>query len=245
MQAFPVIVKCLTLDIRRSKLSQPSLPGFDAVQPLPLSPSNCLLLFVSQVFKFFFDMKFSPGLPEEAGPNSGAKGAGLAKAGEQEDEEMNNEDEGQYSDEDQEDLRFRRQAHLSCLLCQLKREKQSKNWSQAVGGPGVQNRSPMLKFFLSNCSLDLSLLADTVTVICLLTQDRPLRQGAMGVKDVKRTQSFNEVLIEHVTSNLGAIQDSLTSAAGAQLARQFKEAVRSDPFSAGLFAASCQLAAGE
>lgn len=48
---------------------------------------------------------------------------------EQEDEDMNNEDDERCEDEDEEDMFFRRQAHLSCLLRQLKREKQSKHWS--------------------------------------------------------------------------------------------------------------------
>ena len=57
------------------------------------------------------------------------RGPNEAKAADQEDEEMINDDEDNYSDEDEEDLHFRRQAHLSCLVCQLKREKQSKSWT--------------------------------------------------------------------------------------------------------------------
>lgn len=81
---------------------------------------------------------------------------------EDEDEEMIDEEE-ECQDED--DETFRRQAHLSCLLSQLKREKQSKYWAQSVNG----NKTPILKFFLNNCQLDIDLFSDIISVISFLT----------------------------------------------------------------------------
>ena len=59
----------------------------------------------------------------------------------------------------------------------------------------------MLRFFLSNCSLDLSLLADIISVISFLTQGRPLKHGELTVKDVKTMSAFNDMLIEYFTQH--------------------------------------------
>ena len=59
-------------------------------------------MFVSQIFKFFFDMKFALNLLDEC-PTAAQK---PPQAAEKEDEEM--EDEENDSDEDEEDLFFRR-----------------------------------------------------------------------------------------------------------------------------------------
>jgi len=75
VQAFPALVKCLRMDVLRSQLpsndtsASPYRGTVDvhdaasnsAFTQVPLSASNSLLLFVSQVFKFFLDMKFSLG----------------------------------------------------------------------------------------------------------------------------------------------------------------------------------------
>lgn len=205
---------------------------------IQISSSNNLLLFVSQVFKFFFDMKLSLDQLDEqqASPTATHKvlpggGANQGKVGgEQEDEDMNNDDDDQYSDEDEEDLYFRRQAHLSCLLGQLKREKQSKNWSQSQGGPGTQSKSPMLKFFMNNCCLDISLFSDIISIISFLMHDRPLKHGELTLKDIKTIQTFNEVLIEYFVSNQSPIQDHVTSSPGHLLIKRLKEANRTSPF---------------
>jgi hypothetical protein len=158
-------------------------------------------MFVSQIFKFFFDMKFVLDQLDES-PSANQKGQlgnpeKIPTKVREEDEEMN-EDEENDSDEDEEDLFFRRQAHLSCLLTQLKREKQSKQWTQAQFGS--QNKSPMLKFFLNHCCLDISLFSDIISIISFLMGERPLRHGELTFKDVKTMQIFNEVLIEYFVS---------------------------------------------
>lgn len=91
-----------------------------------MQSNNSLLLFVSQVFKFFFDMKLSLDQLDEkelkiknnnsSSPAKNGEQQAMGKNGDQEDEDMDNEDDDDYSDEDEEDLHFRRQAHLSCLL---------------------------------------------------------------------------------------------------------------------------------
>lgn len=47
------------------------------------------------------------------------------------------EEEVESDDEDEEEAYYRRWAHLSCVLGQLKREKQTKSWTQAQFGPGL------------------------------------------------------------------------------------------------------------
>jgi hypothetical protein len=72
-----------------------------------------------------------------------------------EDEEMNicEDEEQNCSDEDDEDVHFRKWAHLTSLLSLLKREKCLKSWSSSVlSGQGQQNnKSPILKYFLNSC----------------------------------------------------------------------------------------------
>lgn len=66
---------------------------------------------MSQIFKFFFDMKMSLDQIDDKSPAYF------------DDEEMENDENDQCSDQDEEDMNFRRYPHLSCLLGQLKREK--------------------------------------------------------------------------------------------------------------------------
>jgi hypothetical protein len=100
------------------------------------------------------------------------------------------------------------------LLTQLKREKQSKNWPHALGSPGNREKSPMLRFFLNNSSLELSLLSDMIQVISFLTNQRPLMLGQMAVKDAKVMQVFNEILVDYVTQNQNEIMQKLSTSKG-------------------------------
>lgn len=108
---------------------------------IQLSSSTSLVLLMAQIFKFFFDMKLSLDAIDEQQQSAGGA-INLGRPGvkdqrhdhdlQQDDEDMNNEDEERMSDdEDEEDMYYRRWAHLSCVLGQLKREKQTKHWSQA------------------------------------------------------------------------------------------------------------------
>ena len=82
----------------------------------------------------------------------------------------------------------------------------------------------MLRFFLNNCSLDISILSDIITIICFLTQDRPLKHGLMTLKDIKTISTFNDVLIEYFMKNQTLIQENITSSPGNLLIKKFKEA---------------------
>lgn len=195
------------------------------------------MLLISQIFKFFFDMKLSLDAIDEQQNSSGAVNLGDQRGSDkkenlqQDDEDMNNEDDEEMSDdEDEEDMYYRRWTHLSCVLGQLKREKQTKHWSQSQFGPGLQNKSPMLQFFLNNCSIDASLFSDMISVICFFTQNRPLRHGELTFKDIKVMQTFNEVLLDYFTTNHSQIQEKLTSPAGNALFKKFKELIKTSPF---------------
>lgn len=88
----------------------------------------------------------------------------------------------------------------------------------------------MLRFFLNNCSLDISILSDIISIVCFLTQDRPLKHGLMTLKDIKTIQTFNDVLIEYFMNNQTLIQENITSSPGNLLIKKFKEAQKSAIF---------------
>lgn len=231
VHAFPMLLKCLRIDVERQAIQNEStaegtvlcrlkvnemklqalkeLQSKGAASQIQLSSSSSLVLLMSQIFLLFFNMKLSlDAIDEQQQSAGGAVNLGDRRAQDQrqsahhEDDDMNHEDEERISDdEDEEDMYYRRWAHLSCVLGQLKREKQTKNWAQAQFGPGLQNKSPMLQFFLNNCSIDASLFADMISVICFFTQNRPMRHGELTFKDIKVMQTFNEVLLDYYTAH--------------------------------------------
>lgn len=66
-------------------------------------------------------------------------------------------------------MQYRRWSHLSCLLSQLRYEKQSKSWLQGQFSAGIQNKTPMLLYFMAHADASLGLYADIIAMISFFT----------------------------------------------------------------------------